>query len=98
MKRLTTVLLLAGCASTGRFGELSQAEQSTFQRCMKPIEPAIGCTGMADVAELVCIGNSQKAYADQPTPLARKEWLVANGCPPAMVQPARFLSDEGAAK
>lgn len=88
----------AGCVDTGGFSKLSQADQDTFKRCMKPIEPALCGNITSDVYEGLCLGGGQKTYAAQPTPRARQEWLVANGCPPAMVQPARFVSDEGGAK
>lgn len=105
-RRLAAVVVLAlaaaftsGCvADTGGFQKLSAADQSTFKRCTRQLEPALGCVGMVDVAEFMCVSGGQKTYAAQPTPRARQEWLVANGCPPAMVQPAKYVSEEGGAK
>jgi len=99
-RKLAAVVVLAaalvsGCvADTGGFARLPEADQNTFKRCTRPIEPAIGCLGMTDIAEFMCVAGGEKTYSAQPTARARKEWLVANGCPPAMVQPAKFIADE----
>lgn len=86
--------LVMGCVDTSGFRRLAQADQDAFKRCIRPIEPAIGCIGLTDMSEVMCVDTGKKTYAEQATTRARKEWLVANGCPPAMVQPAKFIADE----
>lgn len=86
--------MAAGCVDTSGFRRLAQADQDAFKRCIRPIEPAIGCLGLTDISERMCVDGGSKTYAELPGLRARREWLVANGCPPAMVQPARFVADD----
>jgi hypothetical protein len=96
MSRKLAVLavVLAGCTGGGNFGQLSQADKDLFFRCMTPTQ-AIRCGSDTDPMYLTfCNRDGQAKFADIPTGRGRKEWLVANGCPPSMVQPQRFIADD----
>lgn len=84
------VLVLAGCA--GRFTELSDAEQNVFHRCTEAIYPAI-CGYSRDVIySSICARRAADDYAEREDTHSRREWLVAHGCPPPMVEPEAYLS------
>lgn len=90
---LAAMMAGAGCASPGNFPQLAQEEQATFNRCTRAIEPAIGCLGLRDISEVMCVTEGKKTYADQPGLTARQRWLAGNGCPASMVQPERYVGD-----
>ncbi len=92
MKRVALFLpLVLGCAGAGNFDKLSKSDQDRFARCMTPTQP-VRCGSDTDLVYVtICNRGSQSQYADLASSQARMEWLVANGCPPSMVQPERFV-------
>jgi hypothetical protein len=95
MKRIAFAALAfvtIGCVSAGNFPQMARAEQDLFHRCTKPIEPAV-CGNITDsMYEAMCVRQAMANYSAEPTAQARKVWLVARGCPPAMVEPERFMA------
>lgn len=87
MALMLCVLAAAGCGGAGNFPNLPQADKDRFFRCQKAIEPAAcGKVAVDTVDTVECARRAQVPYSDQPTEKDRQEWLMANGCPPAMAQ------------
>lgn len=50
------------------------------------IEPARCGTITSEMYEMECVRSAEHDYAEGQTERDRKEWLMANGCPPAMAE------------
>lgn len=86
--------VVLGCVSRGDFDQLPRADQQRFQRCSKPMEPAMCGEITSEMYRVQCIRGGQASYAENKTPRERMEWLVGNGCPASMVQPKAHLAAE----
>lgn len=86
MALMLCVIVGAGCVSTGRFSQLSPTEQYRFSRCSEPIHPIVCGTDTNEVYVSDCQRGAAAIYANEPDEHARKEWLMAHGCPPAMAE------------
>lgn len=86
------VALAAGCMSTGNFDSLSQADQARFQRCSRRMQGTLCGDDREEFYVVNCIRSSQSTYADQRGDQGRRQWLIEEGCPPAMVNPAPYLA------
>jgi hypothetical protein len=81
---------LLGCG--GRFTDLANADQDLFQRCSEAIYPAT-CGASRDIVyRSICMRRAANEYAEGANADVRREWLIARGCPPPMVEPWRYTT------
>ncbi len=78
----------------GRFESLPQADQKLFRRCTKPIEPVLCGEISSEMYRIECLRGGAAQYAENRSVAARHRWLLENGCPPAMVEPSRFIAGD----
>lgn len=84
------VLLSAGCvnAEAARaYRALPQGEQTAWDACYAMVRGR-SCAGFKDVAAEVCMDDIGDRYALLPNTAARRETLVALGCPAPVVDAA----------
>lgn len=82
-RSILLVLAVSACGSSA-FRQLSQPEKDLFFRCDRQLMNAQCASGGDWAYQNVCISGLQDGYAKATD---REEWLLANGCPPAMVNP-----------
>lgn len=88
MKRAIRIGALAALVTScggGRYGELPAHERDRFQRCNTTIMNAQCGDDRNGMYRVMCSNNLASRYAEEPTEAARQQWLVGQGCPPAMV-------------
>lgn len=91
---LLLAVLGAGCVSTGHFTELSQQDQERFQRCRRAMQPVL-CGDDRDTGYVtMCIRGAEATYGEQVGAQRRRQWLLEQGCPAPMVNPAPYAAAE----
>jgi hypothetical protein len=82
----------AGCVSSGNFDQLPQQDQARFQRCRRSMQPALCGDDRDEMYVTMCIRKAEATYSEQGGPQGRRQWLIEEGCPPPMVNPAPYAA------
>ncbi len=93
MRIFIACLLLFGCVSRGNFDQLPRQDQQRFARCMHPMQPVLCGDDKDTVYVTMCLRGAEANYSEAPGANGRRRWLVENGCPPSMVNPAAYAGD-----
>ncbi|ACL65486.1 hypothetical protein A2cp1_2146 [Anaeromyxobacter dehalogenans 2CP-1] len=75
------------------FNALSEPEQDGFRRCRPQTYRAMCGTDENQVFASLCVKERGEEYAGLEDARARKLWLLKQGCPLSMVDPAAALGE-----
>ena len=87
---LSAVLL--NCTGNADFERLPRADQDLWQRCFEAMRPSMCGPNNDAVYVGICGRRNGNDYIAQPSSDARREWAIAHGCPPSMVNPRAYVS------
>lgn len=96
VKGLVLALALGtqACVSQGNWDNLPQQDQARFFRCQKAMQPALCGDDHDQVYVTMCVRGAEASYSDVGSAQGRRQWLIEQGCPPPMVNPAPYVASE----